>query len=421
MRLLRHAVCCLMVAAVAATAARADTAAPTRAEVYRQAAALTVIGRQMFADPSLSASGLTSCASCHSPAHAFGPPNEDAVQLAGPNLRQPGHRAVPSLTYLQATPAFTEHHFESEDEGDESIDEGPTGGLTWDGRTDGTAAQAVIPLLSPFEMANASAHDVVAKARAAGYAKPLRDVLGHDVLDDDAAGFAAILQALAVYQQDSATFYPYNSKYDAVLAGKAALTPQEQRGLDLFEDPDKGNCARCHISSRGGDGTPPQFTDFGIVAIGVPRNRAIPANRDPGYFDLGLCGPDRTDFLGQKEYCGRFMTPTLRNVATRSVFFHNGVVHTLRDAVRFYAERDTNPERWYPRNPDGTVRKFDDFPPGMEADIEMEAPFGQKAGDPPPLTPEEIDAIVAFLGTLTDGWRTGGPEASAAGPAQHGR
>ncbi|HEY8288857.1 MAG TPA: cytochrome c peroxidase, partial [Acetobacteraceae bacterium] len=366
---------CVIIVALASVYARADTAAPTRAEVYREAAAMAAIGQRMFADPSLSASGRTACATCHSPAHAFGPPNGDPVQRAGPDLREPGLRAVPSLMYLQAAPAFSEHHFESEDEGDESIDEGPTGGLTWDGRADGAAAQAVFPLFSPFEMANASKHDVVAKARAAGYADPLRRALGHNVLDDDATGFAAILRALAVYQQDSATFYPYSSKYDAVLAGKATLTPSEQRGLDLFNDPAKGNCARCHISSRGGDGSPPQFTDYGLVAIGVPRNRAIAANGDPGYFDLGLCGPERTDFAGRTDYCGRFMTPTLRNVATRPVFFHNGVAHTLRDAVRFYSERDTSPEQWYPRNPDGTVRKFDDLQPGMAANVDMEAPF----------------------------------------------
>ena len=58
---------------------------------------------------------------------------------------------------------------------------------------------------------------------------------------------------------------------------------------------------------------------------------------------------------GREEYCGLFRTPTLRNVATRQTFFHNGVVHSLRQAVEFYAERDTNPERWYPKDADGTV------------------------------------------------------------------
>ena len=89
----------------------------------------------------------------------------------------------------------------------------------------------------------------------------------------------------------------------------------------------------------------------------------IPANRDPNFYDLGLCGPERTDFKDRGEYCGLFKTPSLRNVAPRKSFFHNGVVfHTLREAVAFYATRDTNPEQWYPRNPDGSIRKYDDLP-----------------------------------------------------------
>ena len=65
---------------------------------------------------------------------AFGPPNALAVQLGGTGMRWPGLRAVPRSEYLQVVPQFTEHYFESEDEGDDSIDNGPTGGLTWDGR-----------------------------------------------------------------------------------------------------------------------------------------------------------------------------------------------------------------------------------------------------------------------------------------------
>ena len=49
------------------------------------------------------------CATCHDPAHGFSPANDLAVQLGGKDMRQPGLRAVPSLTYLQAVPPFTEH------------------------------------------------------------------------------------------------------------------------------------------------------------------------------------------------------------------------------------------------------------------------------------------------------------------------
>ena len=183
------------------------------------------------------------------------------------------------------------------------------------------------------------------------------------------------------------------------------MTAQEARGLALFNDPAKGNCASCHVSRRGNDGTPPQFTDYGFIALGLPRNPAIPANGKPDYFDLGLCGPLRTDLTGKAEYCGLFRTPSLRNVSLRKAFFHNGLVHSLREAVAFYVERDTRPEKWFPRGPDGKVRKFDDLPVRYLNNINMEPPFGGRPGDPARLTESDIDDIVAFLKTLTDGYR----------------
>ncbi len=56
-------------------------------------------------------------------------------------------------------------------------------------------------------------------------------------------------------------------------------------------DSNKGNCVRCHKNQMTASGKLPLFTDAGFVAIGLPRNLDIPANRDPKYFDLGACGP----------------------------------------------------------------------------------------------------------------------------------
>jgi cytochrome c peroxidase len=388
------------------TATPAQTRDPglSRPQAYERAAALGALGRKLFFDPSLSASGQMACATCHAPQRAFGPPNDLAVQLGGKDMRQAGMRAVPSLKYLQVVPQFTEHYFDSDEEGDSSIDNGPTGGLNWDGRVDRRRDQARVPLLAPFEMANAAPADVVAHVRKAGYADELRALYGEAIFADDGKAFAAVAEALEVYQQDDRAFYPYSSKYDAYLAGSATLAPQEARGLALFEDPAKGNCANCHRSQRGKDGTPPQFTDYGLIALGVPRNPAIPANAAPDFFDLGACGPLRHDLAGRSEYCGLFRTPTLRNTALRHTFFHNGLVHSLREAIAFYVERDSDPGKWYPRGADGSVRKFDDLPQQYQANINKEPPFGGRAGDPPALTPAEIDDIAAFLTTLTDGY-----------------
>ncbi len=416
--LLGGAVLCLQGGSAAAT-----EGGMSRAAVYRQVKAYSALGRQMFSDPRLSASGKLACASCHSPEHAYGPPNDLPVQFGGKDMKQPGTRAVPSLMYLQAVPQFTEHYFDSDDEGDESVDNGPTGGLTWDGRADSGGAQAQLPLLSEYEMANASPDDVVAKVTAAGYGDAFRALIGRAAFADKATAFKAILKAFEVFEQEPATFYPYSSKYDAYLAGKTTLTPQEARGLALFNDPLKGNCAECHVSKRANDGEPPQFTDYGMIGVGVPRNMAIPANADPKYFDMGVCGPYRTDLSTHTEYCGLFRTPSIRNVATRHTFFHNGIYHTLQQVMEFYVQRDTNPERWYPRNPDGTVRKYDDLPAEFHKNLnEEDAPFDRSLGDKPALDADEITDVIAFLQTLTDGWKPASPRAArtnqAAGVSQ---
>jgi cytochrome c peroxidase len=376
----------------------------SRQETFARAAELSRLGRGLFSDPSLSASGRMACATCHDPSHAYGPANALSVQLGGKDMRQPGGRAVPSLKYLQVDPPFSEHYHDSDDEGDDTIDNGPTGGLTWDGRVDRGRDQARIPLLSPFEMANATAADVVESVRRGSHAAELRRIFGDTIFADSERAFAGITEALEAFQQDYREFYPYSSKYDAYLAGNATLTDEEARGLSAFNDPAKGNCAHCHLSARGKDGTPPQFTDYGLIALGVPRNRDIPANSDPNYFDLGACGPLRRDLSTRAEYCGFFRAPSLRNVALRQTFFHNGAVHSLREAIAFYVERDINPGKWYPRDATGRVQKFDDLPEQYGDNVNMEPPFGGKPGDTPPLSANEIDDIVAFLKTLTDGY-----------------
>ncbi len=374
----------------------------SRPDAYRQASVLAAIGRRMFFDQALSASGQLSCASCHDPHHAYGPPNAKPVQPGGGAFREFGIRAVPSLMYRQATPQFAEHYHASEEDGDESIDAGPTGGLAWDGRVDRGRDQALIPLLSPLEMANRDSAALAAVIEAR-YGAALREAIPAPPAKADAA-LAAGLRALEAFEEDASEFFPYTSKYDAVLAGAAVLSAQEARGLALFNDPAKANCAHCHPSARVG-GALPQFTDYGLAALGVPRNPSIPANRDPNFFDLGLCGPLRIDLGDRPEYCGMFKAPSLRNVALRKSFFHNGVFHDLRRVLEFYVERDIHAEKWYPRNADGTVAKFDDLPARYHDNVNVEPPFDRKPGDAPALSPAEIDDVIAFLQTLTDGYR----------------
>lgn len=392
-----------VLAFAAGGAATAAQGGMSRSSVYRQVSVLADLGRKLFFDPRLSNSGQLSCASCHDPAHAYGPPTARSVEAGGKDMSRVGLRAVPSLRYSQVTPHFTEHFFDSDDEPNAGVDNGPTGGLTWDGRADRGRDQARLPLLSSSEMANDSPAAIVVHVKKSTYANLLRDAFGAAIFDNTEKAFAGVLQAFEAFEQQHTEFYPYSSRYDAYLAGKAALTAPETRGLAVFNDPAKGNCAHCHPSALGADGTPPQFTDYGFAALGIPRNMDIPANADPAFYDLGLCGPLRTDLRNHPEYCGMFKTPTLRNVALRHSFFHNGVFHTLKEVLGFYAERDTNAGKWYRRNADGTVRKFDDLPARYHANINIEPPFDRHAGDAPALSAQDIDDIIAFLQTLNDG------------------
>ena len=370
---------------------------PPLPQTVTSEAALAAVGRSVFFDASLSASGKLACSSCHDPQYAYGPPPGKAIAVGGKDLNQPGTRAVPSLRYLNQVPQFAEHVVFSDG------DDGPGGGLTWDGRAATLHEQARIPLLAANEMANASAADVVEKVRRAPYAEQFRRAFGRNIFGNAESAFAAVVLALEAFQRVPAEFYPYSSKYDAFLRGDADLTPAEERGVALFKDPAKGNCAACHPAVIR-DGAPPVFTDYDFMNGGIPRNPQIAANADPQYYDMGLYGPARTDLAGGKEYCGFFRAPSLRNTALRDAFFHNGAFKTLRQVMHFYVERDLFPERYYPRNPDGSIHKYDDLPRGYPDNLDNDPPLDRKPGDKPALSDAEIEDLLAFLQTLTDGY-----------------
>lgn len=391
--------------AESATSARLPGFGPRVFGDHPTVAQMTELGRRIFFDRSLSRSGRMACATCHDPAHGFGPPDERDVQLGGPRMNRPGTRAVPTLRYLVGTIPFTEHYIDDEDGHGE--DGGPTGALTWDGRVDTPHEQALVPLFAAHEFANRTPVELATRVRYAPYATDFEAAFsgpGERVFDEPSRVVGWLAMALEVYQQSATDFYPYSSKYDAFLRRQATLSAAELRGLALFNDPGKGNCASCHPSSVGSDGSPPRFTDSAFAALGVPRNSRLAANRDPAHYDLGLCANGRAGLADHDEYCGRFKTPTLRNVALRKVFFHNGGFHSLKRVVEFYAQRDTNPRRWYARNGAVGVRKFDDLPRQFHGNVVTTPPFGGRVGEPSRLNDAEVRDIVAFLQTLSDGW-----------------
>jgi len=389
---------------------------------------LAQLGQKLFFDPRLSASGQQSCSSCHSPQSHFGPPNNLSLQLGGPLGNLPGSRTAPNLTYLSETPGFSIGPDTDSDNDADRMNTGrrsgpvatvkptvaksannaasnaalvPRGGFFWDGRADNLAAQAMGPLLNPVEMANKNPETLAAKIRALPYAADFKAVVDPHILEDSRRLPSYALFAISRYEMEDPAFHPYSSKYDAYLSGQARLSRAEKRGLKLFEDPQKGNCAACHLSQKTPGGRPPLFTDFQYEALGVPHNPALPAN-----VDLGICGPTRRDrYSQQPQNCGLFKTPSLRNVAGRHAFFHNGVYNNLNDVLHFYVERDTRPEKFYSHRPDGSIAKYDDLPTQYQGNIDtIDAPFDRHPGDKPALNDKEIQDVIAFLGTLSDGY-----------------
>ncbi len=376
--------------------------------VTKPLSAMAELGHLLFFDTQLSGSRQQSCASCHSPQNHYGPaPTAPDFALGGITMQRHGRRAVPSISYLEQQPPFsigpddptseappplppsTDHTSEpvsksSHNTASSATNLVPQGGLFWDGRVDTLQQQAVEPLYNPDEMAN-TPKQLLHYLQHSPYTKQLEQLAGPaaikakpDLLIDEAAF------AIGRYEIEAKSFHPYNSDYDHWLEGTYRFIPSERRGYILFNDPQKGNCAACHLSHPGGDGhTPPLFTDTQYEALGVPHN----PHAQSGLPDLGLCRNGRAESQ-QEQYCGFFKTPSLRNTATRPHFFHNSVFHTLAEVLGFYAKRPI------PAN---------DLPARYQKNLDVsDHPFDRKPTDPQALSKQEQDDIIAFLRTLTD-------------------
>jgi cytochrome c peroxidase len=345
------------------------------------------LGKQLFFDESLSTPPGQSCATCHAPEVGFtGPISEiNAHEGAYPGAVHTrfGNRRPPTAAYASFSPVFQW----------DPVEELYFGGQFWDGRVDDLVEQAKGPFLNPLEQNNPNERSVVTKVRKSGYADLFEAVFGPDALDpplDVELAYEQIAIAIAAYEASSEV-NQFSSKYDFFLAGMVDLTPEEALGLELFERADKGNCAACHPSQPGIDGSPPLFTDFTYDNIGGPRNPENPFYFMPrGFNPMGTSWID--DGLGavldETPELGKVKVPTLRNVDKRpspdfvKAFGHNGFFKSLEEIVHFYNTRDV-----------------EDWPPPEQPENVNTEELGDLG-----LTPDEEAAIVAFLRTLSDGF-----------------
>lgn len=353
--------------------------APLTAETRPLPTSLAELGAHLFFDVNFSANRSQACATCHVPDYAFADPR--GMASLGDDGTSLGDRNAPTLTYAALTPTF---HLDP--------DKSYRGGQFWDGRASGLEDQAIGPPLNPSEMGMPDAAAVVARiVENPEYREAFAVLFGPKTLDDPDLGFAAFATALAAFEATEA-FSPFDSKYDRFLRGEVTLTQEEELGRLLFFSEQFTNCNQCHQVSRSAMDPRETFTDYRYHNIGVPENTALRAQNGvaPGTVDLGLAANPAVEDPMQR---GKFRTPSLRNVAVTAPYMHNGVFAELRTVVTFY-------------------NRFNSRADTAQINPETGAPYGktpvpltlahEELTHGPALDDRRIDALVAFLRTLTD-------------------
>jgi cytochrome c peroxidase len=378
---------------------------------------LEELGKKLFFDSRLSDPEGQSCAACHSQQVGWTGPDEDLNRTGsvyqGALKGRFGNRKPPSACYAGDSPVL---HID-----EEGIF---VGGMFWDGRATGEllgdplAEQAMGPFLNPLEQNNPDKKSIIIKVRDSDYADLFEEVWGAGSLDvekDIDGTYERIARSIAAYER-SAEVNPFNSKFDDFWKKTQAkgldvesidesnwskfknmgLEDEELYGLMLFNT--KGLCSLCHILSSE-NGKPPLFTDFTYDNLGIPQNPdnpfyAVSKKWNPDgkkWVDKGLGGylegTEKYARYAEENY-GKHKVPTLRNVDLRpkqdfaKAFMHNGYFKTLKEVVRFYNTRDRKGENWPPPEIKENVNK-------------------DELGDLG-LTPEEEEAVVLFMKTLSD-------------------
>ncbi|WP_209329724.1 cytochrome-c peroxidase [Lunatimonas salinarum] len=288
------------------------------------------LGRMLFYEPLLSSNNNRSCASCHQQANAFADPSPKSVGTNG-KTTQRNAMSLANLLWVN--------------------------NLFWDGRVNGLEKQALFPLTHPDEMGQSLEMSVRKLSTVPTYPIAFERAFGSREISPD-----GILKALAQFQR---TLISAGSPYDAYLNGNYRLSPQEQRGMELFmtmPQPDRAirgaNCAHCH-------GTPKMFKEL------FHDNGLAPTPDDPG----------RISVTGDALDKGRFRVPTLRNIALTAPYMHDGRFATLDEVLDHYSE---------------SIQPNDQV-----------SPFIREVGNDPgrlglKLHDQEKKDIIAFLHLLTD-------------------
>ncbi len=346
------------------------------------------LGAVLFSDTNLSFNRTQACATCHAPTNGFADPRDNgfehpvanAVSL-GDDGKSIGDRNAPTTSYARFSPKFhrdSEGHY--------------VGGQFWDGRADKLEDQAAGPPLNALEMGMPDKASIVERLREnPAYISAFKSLFGEKVFDDPDAAYAAMTEAIAAFERTD-EFSPFDSRYDRYLRGEVEFTKQEELGRTLFFSDQFTNCNQCHQLRPLPGSAEETFTNYRFHNIGVPINKAVRAANESSEnaADLGLLA---NSAVNEPSEAGKFKVPTLRNVAVTGPYMHNGIFSDLRTAVLFY-------NRYNSKDPTAQINPETDLEWGETEFLKTISTTELTHG--PALDDKRIDALVAFLKTLTD-------------------
>lgn len=340
---------------------------------------LAVLGAQLYFDTSLSLHRNQSCATCHNPTQGFIDDRANGVEgmaSLGSDNKSLGDRNTPTAAYAALTPVF------------QFVNGEYKGGLFHDGRANTLADQAAGPPLNPIEMGLVDKQMLVDRlSEKQTYIDTFKKLFGADVFNDASQVYQGMSNAIMAFEQTN-LFMPFDSKYDRYLRGEVKLTKEEELGKVLFFSEQFTNCNQCHQLSRSPIYAKETFTNYQYHNIGVPENKALRAVTGVTAKDMGLFHNPQ---INQASAKGKFKVPTLRNVAITGPYMHNGVFQDLTTVIQFY-DKYNNPVRKL--NPE-TGKPW--AQPEIAANLDL-----KNLEKGPALDDRRVNALVAFLKTLTD-------------------
>ncbi len=261
------------------------------------------LGRRLFFDARLSADGSLACVSCHLPDQGWA-------------THTPLSPAYPTNMERRISPTLINVAYNKV--------------LLWDGRAGSLEKQALGPIQNPLHM-NQNLDLLIEKLKAIpDYAERFQRVFGTAVTPE------ALGKALAAFER---TLVTRNAAFDRYMEGEVQAMPQSAvRGMELFKG--KARCILCH---NGPNFTDNQFHNLGVPDVPLLAHPLVQASIRFDAKRMKVEGYERVrEDLGRylvtkdEKDKGAFKTPTLRNVAQRDPYMHNGAFHSLEEVIDFY-------------------------------------------------------------------------------------